>query len=158
VPAVKRVVILGRGGAGKSTLAYQLGGILGTPVIELDSIFWKPGPQPTPQSEWAQIQNRLVTSDRWIIDGDLGPYDTHLALRLSAADTIVILNFPLWRCIWRTLLRSRETREYWRWVYHYRRNSLPTITHAIATNAKDADVHTLHNPNEVRRFLEMARN
>lgn len=68
VPAVKRVVILGRGGAGKSTLAQQLGGILGTPVTELDSIFWKPGPQPTSEPEWAQTQNRLVTSDRWIID------------------------------------------------------------------------------------------
>jgi adenylate kinase family enzyme len=143
VPAVKRIVILGRGGAGKSTLAQQLGVILGTPVTELDSVFWKPGPLLTPEPEWAQIQSRILTSDRWIIDGDLGPYDTHLTLRFAAADTIVILDFPLWRCIWRTLHRSRENHEFWKWVYHYRRNSLPIITRAIATRAKHADVQSI---------------
>jgi adenylate kinase family enzyme len=140
VSAVKRIVILGRGGAGKSTLAQELGRILSIPVTELDILFWKPGPQATPKPEWAQIQRRLVTPDRWIVDGDLGPYDTDLALRLSAADTIVILDFPLWRCIWRSLRRSHETREYWCWVYRYRRNSLPTLTQAITIHAQHADV------------------
>jgi adenylate kinase family enzyme len=155
---VKRIVILGRGGASKSTLAQQLGGILGVSVTELDKIFWRPGPQPTPELEWAQIQNRVVTADRWIIDGDLGPYDAHLAVRLAAADTIIILDFPLWRCIWRTLNRSCETREYWRWIYHYRRNSLPTISRAIAIHAKRADVHTLRNSGHIQGFLAAARN
>jgi adenylate kinase family enzyme len=154
VSAVKLIAILGRAGAGKSTLAQQLGRILGIPVTELDSPFRKPGPQPTPEPEWAQIQHRLVTPDRWIVDGDLGPDDTDLTLRLSAADTIVILDFPLWRCIWRSLRRSHETREYWSWVYQYRRNSLPTLTQAITTHAQHADVHTLRNPDELHRFLD----
>jgi len=41
----------------------------------------------------------------------------------------------------RTLHRSRENHEFWKWVYHYRRNSLPIITRAITTRAKHADVH-----------------
>lgn len=155
---MKRIVVLGRGGAGKSTLAQQLGAILGAHVTELDSVFWRPGPQPIAESQWTRIQNRLVAKDRWIIDGDLGPYDAHLARRLRAADTVVILDFPLWRCIWRTLRRSHETSEYWRWVYHYRRNSLPSIMDMIATHAEHADVLILHSPNEVRRFLDAARN
>lgn len=40
---MKRVVILGRGGAGKSTLAARLGEITGLPVIELDKSFWRAG-------------------------------------------------------------------------------------------------------------------
>jgi adenylate kinase family enzyme len=68
---VKRIVFLDRGGVGRSTLGQQLGGILGTLVTELDSMFWKPGPRPTPEPEWARIQNRLVTPDRWIIDTPL---------------------------------------------------------------------------------------
>jgi adenylate kinase family enzyme len=97
---VKRVAILGRGGAGKSALAQKLSFRLDLPVIELDSIFWQSELRPTPERDWAEIQRKLITLDRWIIDGDLGSYDTSLELRLRAADTIVVLDFPLWRCVW----------------------------------------------------------
>ena len=150
---MRRVVILGRGAAGKSTLAQMLSRNLGVPVTELDSIFWRPGVRPTPEPEWTAIQRELVARERWIIDGDLGPYDTGLALRLGAADTIVVLDFPLWRCAWRALRRSRETREFWSWVVRYRRESLPAIEQAVATHAPDAAVQLLHNPRQVRRFL-----
>jgi adenylate kinase family enzyme len=150
---MQRVVILGRGGSGKSDLAQQLSGKSGLAVIELDSVFWQPGLRPAPEEEWTEIQRGLVARDRWIIDGDLGPYDTGLVLRLHAADTIVVLDFPLWRCVFRALRRSRETREFWIWVLRYRRDSLPAINQAIATHAPHATVHTLHNPRQVRRFL-----
>jgi adenylate kinase family enzyme len=150
---VKRVVILGRGGAGKSVLAQKLSCRLDIHVIELDSIFWKSGLRPTPEPDWAEIQRKLVARDRWIIDGDLGPYDSGLELRLGAADTVIVLNFPLWRCVWRALRRSRGNREFWLWVYRYRRDSLPAIRDAIATRAPHATVHILHNPRQVRRLV-----
>ena len=43
---VRRVVILGRGGAGKSVLSRQLSDITGILVVELDTLFWQPGPAP----------------------------------------------------------------------------------------------------------------
>jgi adenylate kinase family enzyme len=150
---VKRVAILGRGGAGKSALAQELSHAFELPVVELDSLFWQPDLRPTPERDWAEMQRELVAHDRWIIDGDLGPYDTGLALRLRAADTIIVLDFPLWRCVWRALRRSQETREFWIWVFRYRRDSLPAINRAIATHAPDATVHVLHNPRQVRRLL-----
>ena len=151
--SMQRVVIIGRGGAGKSRLAQELSLVLGLPVIELDGIFWQPDLRPTPEPEWMEIQRTLVARERWIIDGDLGPYDTGLELRLRAADTIVVLDFPLWRCVWRALRRSRENREFWMWVLRYRRDSLPAINKSIATHAPHATVHMLHNPRQVRRFL-----
>src|SRR5580693_8326670 len=45
--------------------------------------------------------------------------------------------------MWSWLHRSRENHEFWKWVYHYRRNSLPIITRAIATRAKHADVQSI---------------
>jgi adenylate kinase family enzyme len=151
---VERVVILGRGGAGKSALAQELSRMLELPVVELDSIFWQPGPRPTPEHEWVEIQRKLLARDRWIIDGDLGPYDSGLELRLRAADIIIVLDFPLWRCVWRALRRSRETHEFWTWVYRYRRDTLPVITQAIATHASHATVRILRNPRQVRRLLD----
>jgi hypothetical protein len=73
---------------------------------------------------------------------------------LRAADTIIVLDFPLWRCAWQALRRSRESREFWIWVYRYRRDSLPAVAKAVATHASHANVYTLRNPRQVRRFLD----
>ncbi len=150
---MKRVVILGRGAAGKSVLAARLGQITGLPVIELDRHFWKPGPNATPPAEWAPAQGELLRQETWIMDGDLGPYDAALGARLVAADTVIVLDFPLARCAWRALRRSRERSDFWRWLLGYRRHSLPLIRRAIADHAAAADVRVLSSPRTVRRFL-----
>ena len=148
-------MILGRGGAGKSTLAARLGAVLALPVIELDKHFWAPDLTPTPKERWVDIQRQLTSGQRWVIDGDLGPYDV-LDVRLQAADTVVVLDFPLWRCAWRALRRSRENLAFWRWVIAYRRRSLPTILAAIASNAGQAQLHVLRNPRAVEQLLARA--
>jgi hypothetical protein len=150
---VKRVVILGRGAAGKSVVAARLGQVTGLPVIELDRHFWKPGPNATPPAEWAQAQSELIARAAWIMDGDLGPYDTALGARLAAADTVIVLDFPLVRCAWRALRRSRERSDFWWWLLGYRRRSLPLIRRAIADHAAAADVQVLSSPRAVRRLL-----
>lgn len=153
---MRRIVVLGRGGSGKSVLAQDLSRRLGLPVVELDKLFWRPGPCPTPEPEWMEIQREIVAGDHWILDGDLGPYDTGLALRLRRADTVILLDFALWRCVWRAVRRSREAREFWIWVHRYRRDSLPGIAEAIATQASHATVYVCRSPREVNRFLGTA--
>jgi hypothetical protein len=116
---VRRVVILGRGGAGRSTLAQDLSRRIGVPAAELDALFWRPGPNgpiPAEPAAWTAQQRELVQGSAWIIDGDLGPYDRDLGLRLHAADTVIVLDVGFLRCAWRTLRRGREQAEYWRWV------------------------------------------
>lgn len=149
---MKRVVILGRGGSGKSTLAERLGEITGIPVIELDKYFWQPDLTPTPPDQWAVIQQELVQHERWIMDGDLGPYDV-VSVRLQAADTVIVLDFSFIRCAWRAVRRSRERADFWRWVLAYRRRDLPFIIDAIDAHAPRAKVHVLRRPDAVKRFL-----
>jgi adenylate kinase family enzyme len=149
---VRRVIIVGPGAAGKSTLAVRLAEITGLPVIELDSLFWRPGLVATPRDQWAAIQRELAGHESWIMDGDLGPYDV-LDVRLRAADTIVFLDFSLARCAWRAIRRSRERADFWRWLFTYRRRSRPLLLQAIATHAVNADIHVLRTPRTVRRFL-----
>src|SRR5438874_3249220 len=72
---MQRVVILGRGASGKSTLARALGAITKLPVVELDKLFWQPGLLPTPREAWSAVQERLAGQEQWVMDGDLGPYD-----------------------------------------------------------------------------------
>jgi len=149
---MKRVVILGRGAAGKSTLARQLGEITGLPVVELDKIFWRSGLFPTPRVEWIQLQESLVRKETWVLDGDLGPYDA-VEVRLRAADTILLLNFSLFRCAWRVLRRAPERADFWRWVLDYRRQSVPRLTDAISRCAPNADLLILRTPKAVREFM-----
>ena len=145
-------MILGRGGAGKSTFAARLGAALALPVIELDKHFWAPDLTPTPKEQWADIQRQLTSGQRWVIDGDLGPYDV-LDIRLQAADTVIVLDFSLWRCAWRALRRSRENLAFWRWLFAYRRRSLPTVMAAIAGNAPRAELRVLRSPRAVEQLL-----
>ena len=153
---MRRVVILGRGGAGKSTLATQLGAITGIPVIELDAIFWRPNLTPTPPDAWIARQRQLARQPAWIADGDLGPYDV-LDVRLGAADTVVLLDFSLTRCVWRALRRSREGLDFWHWVLTYRQTWLPRILSTIQSVAPHAALHVLRTPRTVTRFLDDLR-
>jgi adenylate kinase family enzyme len=152
---MRRVIVLGRGGAGKSTLARQLGEITGLPVVELDKLFWRPGLLPMPRDEWIHLQQKLVHQEKWIMDGDLGPYDA-VEERLLAADTVVLLDFSLLRCAWRTVRRSRERLDYWRWVLLWRRSSRTALLRAIALHAPTARLHILRGPSAVRRFIAAA--
>jgi adenylate kinase family enzyme len=149
---VNRVVVLGRGGAGKSALAARLGLLTGLPVIELDKHFWSGDLTPLPMDKWKALQRNLISADRWILDGDLGPYDAP-EVRLNAADTVIVLDFALWRCAWRAARRSRENFAFWRWLISYRRRSLPTLMAAIAIHARDAEIYLLRKPRDVRKLV-----
>jgi adenylate kinase family enzyme len=153
---VNRVVVLGRGGAGKSALAASLGVLTGLPVIELDKHFWSSDLTPLPMDQWKALQRNLVGAERWILDGDLGPYDAP-EVRLSAADAVIVLDFALWRCAWRAARRSRENLAFWRWLISYRRRSLPTVMTAMAVHARDAEIYLLRKPRDVRRFLALVK-
>lgn len=150
---MERVVILGRGGSGKSILAATLGTATGLPVIELDEHFWGPGLEATPPEKWATLQGELAQADRWIMDGDLGPYDHALPIRLARADTVIVLDLGFARCAWRTLARGREQAGYWQWLATYRRRYLPDMLTAITAHAPQARVDILRSPRMVSEYL-----
>jgi adenylate kinase family enzyme len=118
----------------------------------LDKIFWRPGLTATPRDQWIAVQQQLVAKDAWIMDGDLGPYDS-VEVRLRAADTIVLLDFSLFRCAWRALRRSRERIDFWLWLLSYRYRSRPVLMKMITQHASGARVIALKKPATVERFM-----
>lgn len=149
---MRRVIVLGRGAAGKSVLARRIGELTGLPVTELDQIFWSDGLRPTRRDRWEDVQRQLAAATTWVLDGDLGPNDA-LQPRLANADTVVILDFGVLRCAWRARRRSPERSDFWWWLVTWRRRSKPQILAAIARWAPGADVHVLRKPLDVDRFL-----
>ncbi len=99
---MKRIVVTGPAGAGKSSLAGELGRVLGIRVLHLDTMFWKPGWVPTPPDEWDAIQRRELAGESWIADAQ---YDDLLPEWLEAADTVVFVDASLVRCFWRVSRR-----------------------------------------------------
>jgi adenylate kinase family enzyme len=154
---MRRVVVIGPGASGKSTLAAWLGEITGLPVVELDKIFWRDGLDglvAKSRDEWVEIQRELVARE-WILDGDLGPYDA-IEIRLAAADAIVFLDFSVWKCAWRAIRRARASTDFWMWLLRYRRVSRPFLMNAIREHAGGANVYVLRDAGAVQRFLDEA--
>jgi len=152
---VQRVVVLGRGGAGKSVFARRIGELTGLPVTELDQIFWSGELQPIPQDRWEDVQRQLAAATTWVLDGDLGPYDA-LQPRLANADTVVILDLGVLRCAWRAIRRSRERADFWWSLVTWGRRRRPQVLAAVDRWAPSADLHVLRKPHDVDRFLAAA--
>lgn len=149
---MKKIVILGRGGAGKSTLAKRLSSLTNIPYVELDKHFWKPGLLPTPVNEWKELQCKLTKDSSWIMDGDLGEYDA-LEVRLSAADTVIVLDFPLLICLTRAIKRSPERFDFWWWLITWRLLSRPKLMRSIKSYASSANLRIFRNPDQLEKFL-----
>ncbi len=101
--SMRRVAVIGSPGAGKSTLARRLGGLLDLPVYHLDRMYWGPGWTATPRSRWRRRHARLLAESHWILDGH---YADTLADRLAAADTVFYLCYPRKTCMRRALARA----------------------------------------------------
>jgi len=100
---VRRVLIIGSPGAGKSTIAVELARRTGLPVIHLDQHYWRAGWAEPDKESWAADVEKLTAGERWIMDGN---YSGTLEQRLKRADTVIDLHLPGWLCFGRVLRRT----------------------------------------------------
>ena len=164
---MKRILVIGSGGSGKSTFATQLGQLLNLEVIHLDKFFWKSGWVEPPRDEWLQTVSELVNRDSWIIDGN---YSGTLELRMQRCDTIVFLDLSRLLCIWRIVKRNLRYRRGGRpdmaegclekldpkfvsWVWNYSRRSRPKVLKLIRTYADGKRIVWLRSKADVEKFL-----
>ncbi len=102
---MKKIVIIGSPGAGKSTLARELGPMLKIKVFHMDRFFWQRGWKGKTGDTRIDILQEIVREKQWIIEGT---YLSSSEPRLNAADTIIFLDtFPL-VCLQRLMKRHRE--------------------------------------------------
>lgn len=168
---MERVILLGCGGAGKSTMARQLGEITGLPVVHLDKLYWRENWTPLFNEEFDALQRAELQKECWILDGNFG---RTLQWRLDRCDTIIYLDYPRWQCVLGVLKRifttygrtrpdmgpgckERFDWEFLCWVWNFNRDKRERFYRMIE-ETKHANVIILRNRKEGKRFLNSLKN
>jgi adenylate kinase family enzyme len=164
---LKRVLVIGSGGSGKTTFAAKLSRLTGLPLVHLDSHYWLPHWQKRPDEEWAAIVRDLVSRDSWIMDGN---YGGSLDLRLEACDTVFFLDFPRLTCMGRALkrqfthmgqsrpempvgCRERLDPEFLAWIWTYPAQRRPKILGRLAALEERKMIHVLRSDAEIDAYF-----
>lgn len=142
---MKKVLVIGSCGAGKSTFSKRLHKITGLKLIHLDTVYWKPNWEMSPKEEWSSKVEQLVNGDNWIIDGN---YGGTMELRMKHADTVIWLDLPRLLCTYRILKRTVQYRnktrsdmaegckerfdwEFTKYVWNFRRDKNPLLAERL---------------------------
>jgi adenylate kinase family enzyme len=111
---MRRVVVVGTSGSGKTTVAAGIAERLGLLLIELDAIHWLPDWTELPDDYFREQVSELIQCDGWVADGNYRPVRD---LLWREADTLVWLDLPFmtifWRVIKRTVTRILTKEELW---------------------------------------------
>lgn len=99
---LKKIVIIGSGGTGKSTLGRKLSEKLGVNLYHLDKIHWKPNWERNDLTHFYNELDQILVKEEWIIDGN---YFDSLERRMLHSDTIIFLDFGTLRCITNVIKR-----------------------------------------------------
>ncbi len=99
-----RIAIVGNAGGGKSTLSRVMRDLLLIPLHPIDQLQWRPGWKPVPKKEFSEAHAKLLAESRWIIDG-WGDFDA-IEERFNRSDTIVLVDYSMWRHYWWAIKRQ----------------------------------------------------
>jgi hypothetical protein len=94
----RRILVLGRTGSGKTTLARQVAAAVGVPHVELDALYFGPQFSTVPLPLLRERTSAAIAGDRWVTDGNKSAVRD---LVWPRADTVVWLDYPLAVSLWR---------------------------------------------------------
>lgn len=167
---MRRVLVIGSPGSGKTTLSTRLAGKLGVPVYHLDLHHWVAGWSYRDGAQARAAVRSLCEEPAWVMDGN---FTESFDLRMPRADTLVWLDYPRAVCIRRILMRT--VRDYGkqmpdlpegcpeqfdigvlRFAWRFPRASRPAIVAAIACYGAHLNVVTLCDDGAVAAFAQAA--
>ena len=93
---MKKVIIIGCPGSGKTTFAEKLQKQTGLPLYYLDAIWHKPDKTHISREDFDRRIVEIFSTDEWIIDGN---YKRTIEMRLKECDTVFLFDLPTEVCI-----------------------------------------------------------
>lgn len=110
---MKRVIVIGCPGSGKSVFSKALHNITGLPLVHLDMLFWNKDKTTVEKSVFHERLAEVLKNSEWIIDGN---YSDTMELRMNACDTVVFLDYPTEVCLSGVKDRQGKARSDMPWV------------------------------------------
>jgi len=93
---MKKIIVIGCPGSGKSTFSRALHAITGIPLYHLDRMFWNADKTTVKKSDFLERLSVVLEKDEWIVDGN---YNSTMELRLAACDTVIFLDYSVEVCL-----------------------------------------------------------
>ena len=93
---MKKAIVIGCPGSGKTTFAEKLTKLTGLPLYYLDAIWHKPDRTHISRADFDARLQQLLAEDSWIIDGN---YNRTIEVRLKACDTVFLFDLPTEVCL-----------------------------------------------------------
>jgi adenylate kinase family enzyme len=166
---MRRIIVVGCQGSGKTSLSLALGRTLGLPVVHLDVLYWRPGWQASDTSSFRGRVAEAIAGDGWIVDGSFS--GLAFDLTLARAEKLIVIERPRWLCLWRVLWRSafqrRGTRtdlpegcpeqfdfDLLKQVWRYNVDRRPRIEEERLRYGADVPVVRLGSDREIAAFVE----
>lgn len=110
---MKKVIVIGPSGGGKSTFSKALHKITNIPLFHLDIIFWNSDKTTVEKTVFLDRLLKIIQKDKWIIDGD---YASTMELRMRECDTVIFLDYPPEICLSGIKERKGKVRSDMPWV------------------------------------------
>ena len=160
---MKKIMVIGCPGSGKSTFSRALHKRTGIPLFHLDMMYWNPDRTTVERSVFRERLSSAIQKNEWIIDGN---YGSTIELRLQACDTVVFLDYPQEICLDGIMARRGKARTDMPWIENeneededfiefvksFNSQSRPKII-ALLEKYSDKDIIVFKNRDEADDFL-----
>lgn len=160
---MKKIIVIGCPGSGKSTFSRALHDATGIQLFHLDMLYWNADGTCIEESAFMEKLTNTILLNEWIIDGN---YASTLELRIQACDTAIFLDYPLEVCLDGINTRKGKKRSDMPWVEpkdgvdedfidfvkNYRQQIRPDVIKLLGQYS-DKDVFIFKDRGEADEFL-----
>ena len=159
---MKRVMVIGCPGAGKSTFSGKLQEKTGLPLYYLDMIWHRPDRTNVSREEFDERLGEITRRDQWILDGN---YLRTMKVRLEASDTVFLLDYPLEVCLEGAISRIGKRRgdlpwveteldpEFRQWILDFQKDQMPEIRRLLEQYGVGREVNVFCSREEGEMYL-----
>ncbi len=160
---MRKVIVIGCPGSGKTTFAEKLNKCTGLPLYYLDAVWHKPDKTHITREEFDKRISEIFVTDKWIIDGN---YKRTIEMRLKECDTVFLFDLPTDVCLQGAAERVGKGRyempwietefdpEFRRFIEDFPRDTLPYIYKLLEKYNKDKEIIIFHSRKEADKFIE----